>query len=593
MWYNPYSQEVEITSDPSKSIATDIEFTALDHNTIAWSSGVIVVWSEEAHSIVAGSTIVSWNSYIYFDWSSILKYTTDPKVAIASNNKIVVNATDNVVGKLAMYKVDWNPGVWVYIDGDRIKAWSVTAAEIDVWTINITWLLWGVATVAWAIRAMASLNTDNRYASWLTTNEMSTWVNPTNWLIIDSAGIRWWYGWFKKFEFDTATGDGYFRWNIYAEWGIFSGNITSSATITWWTITWSTITWWFITWWFISWATIQWWLFKTASWAPWNYKRIELSSVFNELIVYNPNNVWVLKVWYNASIYSNLIYGYIGDDDWFTGPLLWLSSHRKTNIINLFATNELSYAPSILLTNSSRWVSLAITQNFWNNPNPALIIQNSSAWTSLRIEDSYTLWSNAWIYLTYAWSGNLLQLYWTKTQDVSSAIYLSIAWKWTCLDLNATNTSNTSAWIRLSYNWTWTWTYLQYNSSSATNVWLYVTYSWIWNAFAVISNSSSWSAWSAAYIEFNWSNNNWLNVRSTQITPYANVYSNVPNSTCIWFETNWQIKAFWEMRANGWLYVFWTNRIYLRYTNTYLTVSSSWWKLMWNNGWWEREVQLV
>jgi hypothetical protein len=49
---------------------------------------------------------------------------------------------------------------------------------------------------------------------------------------MDSAGLRGYYAGSEMFRLSTSTGSAYFKGNIYAQSGTFTGSITSSATIT-------------------------------------------------------------------------------------------------------------------------------------------------------------------------------------------------------------------------------------------------------------------------------------------------------------------------------------------------------------------------
>jgi hypothetical protein len=89
-------------------------------------------------------------------------------------------------------------------------------------------------------RGYSALNSSNRYAQWLSAGEMALGSTPSTGVVFDSLGIRGYKSGTKNFEI-TSVGDAYFRGDIYAINGTFTGSITSSATITGGTITGGTL----------------------------------------------------------------------------------------------------------------------------------------------------------------------------------------------------------------------------------------------------------------------------------------------------------------------------------------------------------------
>ena len=197
--------------------------TLQSNNYGAWSTWrrVNIDWDAEFNSLTAKGTIQSSN------YSAGSKGRKIDDNWDAEFNSITAKWTFTITG-----------GNWI---SNLSDAWNLaTANNLDDVSDGSNYKKTTQDEKTWWGRAYNALNASNRYKEWLDLGELTTWNNPSTWIVIDNAWIRGYDNSTKTFEIKTNWWDWYFRGNIYANNWTFAGSISSSATITGWTIQTST-----------------------------------------------------------------------------------------------------------------------------------------------------------------------------------------------------------------------------------------------------------------------------------------------------------------------------------------------------------------
>ena len=149
------------------------------------------------------------------------------------------------------------------------------------------------------------------------------------------------------------NGDAFFRWNIYAVNGTFTGSITSSATITWGIIIGSTI--------------------KTDTWnSAGHYERVQIWAGINKIQVFDTNNNEILNIGYNVSGFNNIFWTTVGNDG-FIWPIIYAKSGRNANVVYLENTNSSASLPVVYAKTSWNNAALELDSTKSTNSTSTLI----------------------------------------------------------------------------------------------------------------------------------------------------------------------------------------------------------------------------
>jgi len=118
----------------------NLVFSATDHDTVAWASGMIRLSNGTTYNITGANTgNMAAVTYIYLDIavSTTLLQTTTTASTAAGDNKILVAVAQNVAaGKKAIFQVFGGAGQGVLVVADNIAANTITANEIAANTIT-------------------------------------------------------------------------------------------------------------------------------------------------------------------------------------------------------------------------------------------------------------------------------------------------------------------------------------------------------------------------------------------------------------------------------------------------------------------------
>jgi len=213
--------------------ASKISVTSLSAiNANLWS---ITAWNMTIDS----SGYIKWGQVAYDTWTWFFLWNSSWAYKLSIGN----SAWNKLTWDSSTLSIVWTLNTWSWSNINASYITNVSALSIGSLSWNLdnisNWSTYVKTTSnekTWAGRWYNALNSSNRYAQWLTTNDFVSGTNPSTGIVMDSAGIRWYYGSDKKFEVKTSDWSAFFKWDIYAVNWTFTGSITSSATITWWTI---------------------------------------------------------------------------------------------------------------------------------------------------------------------------------------------------------------------------------------------------------------------------------------------------------------------------------------------------------------------
>jgi hypothetical protein len=298
-------------------------------------------WTWTALDISWKLTTWTWS---VLDWSYVTNWTiTAGKISVTTLSAITADLWTITAGTITLpswWHIKWwqtayNTWTWFYLGNDswtpKFSIWNPISNNVtwDWVNLSINWTLyttswsninasyitnvsalsiwslsWNLDSISdwstyvktttnektWASRWYNALNSSNRYAQWLSTNDFVSWTTPTTWIIMDSTGIKWYYASDKKFEIKTSDWTAFFKWDIYAVNWTFTWSITSTATITWWVLQTAS-----------SWARIELWV---------NWIRIyESSATYNNWlrvrIAHDISWAWYPWIWFWNEIWSD------------------------------------------------------------------------------------------------------------------------------------------------------------------------------------------------------------------------------------------------------------------------------------------------
>ena len=130
MWYkyNEHSQEIEESQDVSTSFSTDIIFTAVDHDTISWSSWQVITSWWVFKQVDAWTFDISWITYISFDGTSVLKKSID--INSIQWNILLTTAQNVAIWNNVIFNSEAWPSNSVLIWTNNIEPDAVTNSKI-------------------------------------------------------------------------------------------------------------------------------------------------------------------------------------------------------------------------------------------------------------------------------------------------------------------------------------------------------------------------------------------------------------------------------------------------------------------------------
>ena len=132
--YNPHSQEIEQSTWTSTNFSTDVIFSAWDNETLNWTSWQVITSDWQFTSVAQWTTLVSWLTYVYFDYTNTLKVTND--IANIQWNILLATANDTIVWTDLIISTEANAWDSVLIWNNNIEPDAITTSKILDWTIT-------------------------------------------------------------------------------------------------------------------------------------------------------------------------------------------------------------------------------------------------------------------------------------------------------------------------------------------------------------------------------------------------------------------------------------------------------------------------
>jgi hypothetical protein len=179
---------------------TTVVFTAVDYDTVSWSSWVLTLWTHTNHTdyaISPWSFDMTTTTYFYWQEDVPLAIQTTINAATAVDSWWILIAIwypNTDITKLAIIQVLWWTWSSFYITTDQIAAWAVTSIELANWavtslktslaSINPTnWELnvntvWTLQLVSWAVTPTKITSYNFQISAWSFINN-----SPTAWKI--------------------------------------------------------------------------------------------------------------------------------------------------------------------------------------------------------------------------------------------------------------------------------------------------------------------------------------------------------------------------------------------------------------------------
>lgn len=190
-----------------------VNFSAVNENTVDWSSGALTMPDGTIYNIAAGSTwIMTAITYIYLDVKvseTTLQLTTNSWTCVWEDKLLVCVAKNQTAPKFAVFQNFGTNTQDVFITADNIAANSITANEMQVNSLS------ALSADMWHITAgNITLNSQWYIKWWQTWYNTGTWF----WMWYDSTSPAWY-----KFSIWNPTGN-YIRFN----WDTISLNVPIS-----------------------------------------------------------------------------------------------------------------------------------------------------------------------------------------------------------------------------------------------------------------------------------------------------------------------------------------------------------------------------
>lgn len=289
---------------------TDIVRSATDHETITWTGWDINMPDWTVYNVSAGSVVVNWLTYFYYDMvDETIKTTTTSADSVWVGKLLILVANDSTPPNKATFTAFWTGQSEQLVTHDYISPWAVDTVNIALWAIQSNLIATG---------AITETKIDNNA---ITTPKIATWAITANEIganAVTATKINAWAVTTAKIDAWAITSDKIDAWAVTAQKiashtitanQIASNTITASEiasnTITANEINTNTITSLDLTSWTITWVTITGGLFRTKS----TGHRVEITSDAwwwigqNQINFYNSNNTLVaeMKWWYDIS----------------------------------------------------------------------------------------------------------------------------------------------------------------------------------------------------------------------------------------------------------------------------------------------------
>lgn len=170
-----------------------VNFSAVNENTVDWSSGALTMPDGTVYNIAAGSTwIMTAITYIYLDVKvseTTLQLTTNSWTCVWEDKLLVCVAKNQTAPKFAVFQNFGTNTQDVFITADNIAANSITANEMQVNSLS------ALSADMWTITSgTITLNSAGHIKSWQTNYNTGTgffmWISW--WVPKFSVGNPWW-----------------------------------------------------------------------------------------------------------------------------------------------------------------------------------------------------------------------------------------------------------------------------------------------------------------------------------------------------------------------------------------------------------------
>lgn len=130
--------------------SSNLVFSSIDYNTVAWSSGNVILKDGTSFAITGDNTgNISTVTYIYFDKDvseTDLQTSTDPADSVGENRILIAVAQDNLdTSSNASFQVFGGAGGFM-VTRDGIAAGTITGDRIAANTINVNQIIAGTFT---------------------------------------------------------------------------------------------------------------------------------------------------------------------------------------------------------------------------------------------------------------------------------------------------------------------------------------------------------------------------------------------------------------------------------------------------------------
>ena len=231
---------------------TNLQRSATDYQTIAWTSWSITLADGTAYSVNSWSQVITGVTYFYYDWTSTVAHTTTASDSVWVGKILLCVANKSSSPKDAIYTAFWTVTNELItasniasntITANEIASNTITANKLSVSTLSaITADLWTITawTITWAVYRSAS--------SWKRLEISSSWYS--NEIAFFNASGRAggiqahdsersividWYYWFRVSVPNTIT----MTWtsvSITATWGwdiTLTGNVIATDISSW------------------------------------------------------------------------------------------------------------------------------------------------------------------------------------------------------------------------------------------------------------------------------------------------------------------------------------------------------------------------
>lgn len=166
----------------SKGWSHDLVFSATDHDTVAWTSGIIYLADGTTYAIIAGNTgNIAVTTYIFLDLDSsetVLQTTPNASVAVGTRKILIAWAKNEAAGLSTTFFVFGGSGQNVIVDTAQIVAGAITSTKVGALAIETPALAAGAVTAA-KIAAL-TIEAGNIKANTITAGQIAAGTITTN-----------------------------------------------------------------------------------------------------------------------------------------------------------------------------------------------------------------------------------------------------------------------------------------------------------------------------------------------------------------------------------------------------------------------------